>query len=162
MRIEPAPSVASAAAAKPAATAAADPPLEPPGERPVSHGLRVTPQVADSVKGHCISSGTCVLPSTIAPAARSRATTSASAASGSLIGLRERALGEDDADRVELRIDPRHPLEVELHQLTRSGLAGAHELGLAGESGEGEISVIHGGAAYPAPGVRPLPAVRTR
>ena len=52
MRIEPAPSAASAAGTSPAATAAADPPLEPPGVRSTFHGLRVTPQVIDSVNGH--------------------------------------------------------------------------------------------------------------
>ena len=82
IRIEPAPSAASAAGTIPAATAAADPPLEPPGVRSGSHGLRVTPQVTDSVNGHSPSSGIFVLPTTIAPAARSRRTTSASAAAG--------------------------------------------------------------------------------
>src|SRR5580704_7860064 len=42
-RIEPPPSVPSAAGTKPAATLAAAPPLEPPGVRSVFHGLRVTP-----------------------------------------------------------------------------------------------------------------------
>ena len=69
MRIEPAPSAATAAGTRPAATAAAEPPLEPPGVRSVSHGLRVTPQVIDSVNGHSPSSGIVVLPITIAPAA---------------------------------------------------------------------------------------------
>ena len=57
MRIEPAPSVGERGRREPAATAAAEPPLEPPGERPGSHGLRVTPHVADSVNGHCIQLG---------------------------------------------------------------------------------------------------------
>ena len=73
MRIEPAPSAATAAGTSPAATAAAEPPLDPPGVRSVSHGLRVTPHVIDSVNGHSPSSGIFVLPTTIAPAARSRA-----------------------------------------------------------------------------------------
>ena len=83
MRIEPAPSAASANGTSPAATAAAEPPLDPPGVRSVSHGLRVTPQVTDSVNGHSPSSGIVVLPTTTAPAARRRRTTSASDAAGS-------------------------------------------------------------------------------
>ena len=82
MRIEPAPSVPSAALASPAATAVAEPPLEPPDVRCGSHGLRVTPNVGDSVNGVAISSGTWVLPMITAPAARSRATTSESAGCG--------------------------------------------------------------------------------
>ena len=82
MRIEPAPSEPSAAPARPAATAAADPPDEPPGVRSRSHGLRVTPNVGDSVHGVIVSSGTLVFPRITAPAERSRRTTSASAAFG--------------------------------------------------------------------------------
>ena len=82
MRIEPAPSDPSAAPASPAATAAAEPPDEPPGVRCRSHGLRVTPNVGDSVHGVIVSSGTCVLPTITAPAERSRRTTSASAVAG--------------------------------------------------------------------------------
>ena len=82
IRIEPAPSAATAAGTSPAATAAAEPPLEPPGVRSVSHGLRVTPHVIDSVNGHSPSSGIFVLPMMIAPAARSLRTTSESAGAG--------------------------------------------------------------------------------
>src|SRR6185437_17136209 len=74
MRIEPMPSDPSAAPTRPAATAAALPPLDPPGARWRSHGLRVTPKVADSVNGQIVSSGTFVLPITTAPAARRRLT----------------------------------------------------------------------------------------
>ena len=83
MRIEPPPSPASAAPASPAATAAAEPPLEPPVERSGFQGLRVTPKVADSVKGNIPNSGMWVLPMITAPAARTRRTTSASARAGS-------------------------------------------------------------------------------
>ena len=83
MRIEPAPSDAVASATSPAATAAALPPLEPPGLRWGFQGLRVTPQVADSVKPEIASSGRWVLPITIAPAARRRRTISASSRTGS-------------------------------------------------------------------------------
>ena len=59
----------------PAATAAALPPDEPPGVRAVSHGLRVGPWASGSVTGRIPSSGVLVLPTTIAPAARSRRAT---------------------------------------------------------------------------------------
>lgn len=49
MRIEPPPSEPSASGARPAATAAALPPLLPPGVRARFHGLRVAPNVSDSV-----------------------------------------------------------------------------------------------------------------
>ena len=57
--------------------------------------------------------------------AEQRALVARAAAAGGLVGLGERALGEHDAERVELRVDPRHPLEVELDQLARRDLAGA-------------------------------------
>jgi len=82
MRIEPAPSEPSAAPTRPAATAAALPPLDPPGARWRSQGLRVAPNVAVSVNGQSVSSGTFVLPMITAPASRTRRTTSASAAAG--------------------------------------------------------------------------------
>src|ERR1019366_1581396 len=81
-RIDPAPSLPTAAPTSPAATAAALPPLEPPGGKRGSHGLRVFPHVGVSVNGHWVNSGTFVLPITIAPAARSRRTISASARAG--------------------------------------------------------------------------------
>jgi hypothetical protein len=62
--------------------AAALPPLEPPGVRLRSHGLRAEPKVVVSVAGSIVSSGTSVLPMTMAPAARSRRTASASAPTG--------------------------------------------------------------------------------
>ena len=80
IRIEPAPSVASAAAQSPAATAVPEPPLEPPLVRAGSHGLQVAPNASDSVIGSASSSGTFVLPRITVPAARRRRTTSASAA----------------------------------------------------------------------------------
>lgn len=77
-RIDPPPSVPNAADTNPAATAAADPPLDPPGENPDPHGFRVTPPESDSVNGHRHNSGARVRPTTTAPAARNRDTTSAS------------------------------------------------------------------------------------
>ena len=66
----------------PAVTAAAEPPDEPPGVRARSQGLRVTPFASLAVHGQIVSSGTLVIPTGIAPAARSRRTASASAGSG--------------------------------------------------------------------------------
>ena len=53
----------------------------------MSQGLRVTPNVAVSVNGHSVISGTLVLPMITAPASRSRRTTSASARSRGLVGV---------------------------------------------------------------------------
>ena len=78
MRIEPPKSLPSHSATRPAATAAALPPDEPPGESRVSRGLRAEPCRSDSVTGRSPSSGVLVLPTTIAPAARRRATCGAS------------------------------------------------------------------------------------
>ena len=61
-RIEPPPSDAVAAAARPAATAAALPPLEPPGVASRSQGLRVTPKAGPSVQPMIASSGRFGLP----------------------------------------------------------------------------------------------------
>ncbi len=82
IRSEPPPSEPVAHGTIPDATAAAEPPDEPPGVRVGSQGLRVTPFAAVAVHGKIISSGTLVMPIGIAPAARSRRTTSPSAASG--------------------------------------------------------------------------------
>ncbi len=78
-RIEPPPSLPMPPAESPAAIAAASPPLEPPGVRSASQGLLVRPYRTLSVS-HAIScSATLVTPRTMAPAARSRATSVASA-----------------------------------------------------------------------------------
>jgi hypothetical protein len=82
IRIDPPPSAAVAIGASPAATAAAEPPEEPPGVRDGSHGLRVIPLACEAVHGKIISSGTFVIATGIAPAARSRASSTASSAAG--------------------------------------------------------------------------------
>src|SRR5438270_12664757 len=82
IRTDPPPSEPVAPATIPAATAAADPPEEPPVVRSGFHGLRVTPVASLAVQGKIISSGTFVIPIGMAPAARSRRTTSESAVSG--------------------------------------------------------------------------------
>src|SRR6185295_2392788 len=66
----------------PKATIAASPPLEPPGVRPRSHGLFVRRNSGLSHSLNHISCGRFVLPSSTAPAARSRATSTASASAG--------------------------------------------------------------------------------
>ena len=77
-RIDPPVSEPSAAGARRAATAAAEPPLDPPGVRSAAHGLRVGPKAEFSVDEPIANSSQLVLPSTTAPAARSRATAVAS------------------------------------------------------------------------------------
>ena len=83
MRIDPPPSAARATGTMAEATAAALPPEEPPGVWSRLHGLRETPNAALSVNGHRPSSGRRVLPTSSAPASRSRRTSSSSAAAGS-------------------------------------------------------------------------------
>ena len=82
IRIDPPPSDAVAAGTSPAATAAAEPPEDPPGVRSRRHGLRVIPLACVTVQGKMSSSGVVVIPTGIAPAARSRRITSASATAG--------------------------------------------------------------------------------
>src|SRR5262252_6678471 len=82
MRTEPPPSVAVAMGARPAASAAPDPPLEPPGDHWSPHGLRVTPKTRFAEYPSVANSGRFVLPTTIAPAARSRAGVSPSRVAG--------------------------------------------------------------------------------
>src|SRR6185503_5302297 len=74
IRIEPPPSVAVAIAAIPDARAAPDPPLDPP----VPHGFVVVPYNALVVNPANANSGWFVLPTTMAPAARSLRGTSPS------------------------------------------------------------------------------------
>ncbi len=194
--MEPAPSAASAAGTIPAATAAAEPPLEPPGVRPVSHGLRVTPHVTDSVNGQRPSSGIVVLPTMTAPAARSRATTAASSGAGAreragtpardvarevdlvldgdrhpeeravlargapaigLVCLGQRPVPQDGAERVQRGIERRDARQRELGQLPRRGVAPAHELRLACDSGERCLGVEHRGNLLPVSGPRRAP-----
>src|SRR5215467_14276384 len=80
MRIEPPASVPSPNGVTPAATEAAAPALEPPGVLPRFHGLRVIPCSGQSPTALQPNSLVVVLPMMIAPAARSRSTTGASAA----------------------------------------------------------------------------------
>src|ERR1700677_2285481 len=74
-RMEPPVSVPSAHGARPAATAAALPPEEPPGTRVRSHGLSTGPNAEFSFEEPIANSSWLVLPSRLAPAACSRATT---------------------------------------------------------------------------------------
>ena len=73
MRIEPPPSVPTCSAPIPSAAATAAPPLEPPGVRAMSQGLRATWPSGLSVTAFQPNSGVVVLPSSTAPASRSRA-----------------------------------------------------------------------------------------
>jgi len=78
IRMEPPPSVPIASGPSPAATAALAPPLEPPGVRSRFHGLRVMPNSRLWVAPIQPKAGVLVLPSWMAPAARSRSTIGAS------------------------------------------------------------------------------------
>src|SRR5450755_484498 len=78
IRIEQPKSVPCASGAIPVATATADPPDEPEGLSAGFQGLRVTPNTSLKVLAPAPNSGVLVLPSTIAPAAFRRRTTSAS------------------------------------------------------------------------------------
>ncbi len=82
IRIDPPPSVPVASGARPAASAAPLPPLEPPGDHSMAQGLPVSPKSRFEVKPSNANSGRFVLPTTIAPAARSRATISQSRSAG--------------------------------------------------------------------------------
>src|SRR5690606_13931256 len=82
MRTEPPPSVPSESGPIPRATAAADPPDEPPEVRDASHGLPVLPVSGLSVTPFQPNSGVVVLPSSTAPASRTRATEGASSSHG--------------------------------------------------------------------------------
>src|ERR1700704_6043080 len=77
-RSEPPRSVPWASGPRPVASATAPPPVEPPGVSAGFHGLRVTPKTSLKVFAPAPNSGVFVLPTTIAPAALRRATTSAS------------------------------------------------------------------------------------
>src|SRR3977135_3907809 len=80
IRIEQPKSVPCASGTMPVATATADPPEEPAGLNAGFQGLRVTPNTSLKVLAPAANSGGLGLPSTIAPAAFSRRTTSASSA----------------------------------------------------------------------------------
>jgi len=67
-----------AAGARQADTAAAEPPEEPPGTRSGSHGLRTAPKAVSSLVVPKANSCRLVLPTSTAPAFRSRAVTGAS------------------------------------------------------------------------------------
>src|SRR6266566_7324753 len=82
IRIEPPVSVPSASAHAPAATSAAEPPEDPPEVREGSRGLRVSP--TSGWANPAAYSRHWVVANTSAPAARSRATTAASRAAGSV------------------------------------------------------------------------------
>src|ERR1700724_2073302 len=78
IRIEQPKSVPCASGTIPVATATADPPEEPAGLNAGVQGLRGTPNTTLTVVAPVANSGVLVLPSTIAPAALRRRTTSAS------------------------------------------------------------------------------------
>ena len=82
MRIEPPPSEPVARVTIALDTATAEPPLDPPQVRPGAHGLRVGPKIRLFVSAWKPYAGVFVLPTTIAPAARRRATSTESCVAG--------------------------------------------------------------------------------
>ena len=80
--MEPPPSDPVASGTMPAASAAADPPDEPPGPLDGSNGFLEGPKRALVVFPIQPNSGVLVLPTTMQPAARSRATNGSSAVAG--------------------------------------------------------------------------------
>src|SRR5271165_6636684 len=82
IRIDPPPSVPKPIGPMPLATWAPAPPLEPPDVISGFHGFLVTPVKGDSVTPFHPNSGVVVLPKSIAPAARRRATSGASSFQG--------------------------------------------------------------------------------
>ena len=64
-----------------------------------------------------------------------------------LVGLGQRPLGHHHAEGVQLGVEPRDALQVELDQLARGHLAGADQLGLARDARECEV----GASIAPAP-----------
>ena len=164
-RIDPPPSVPRASAAIPAATAAALPPLEPPGSRDGSSGLRVVPS-AEWVKPHAASSGIRVVPTTTAPARRSRLTSSSSrragvgrggggAVAGGVAGDGHVVLDRDgharqrEREPVRAGVDPaglgEHPLGVGRLERAEVGVA----LGDPAEVRPGDLDGGAGAAAHP-------------
>ena len=77
-RTEPPKSVPCASGSMPVATDTADPPDEPAGLSAGFHGFLVAPNTALTVLAPAANSGVLVFASTMAPAAFSRRTTSAS------------------------------------------------------------------------------------
>jgi len=66
-----------------------------------------------------------------------RALAASAAAAVGLLGLQARALAEDDPEGVQLRIQSRDPLQIQINQLARRNLAGGDQPGLAGHASEG-------------------------
>ena len=114
--IEPSVSVPTASGARPAATAAAEPDEEPEVLRSRSCGLRVWPPTAlqplvEAVERKFAHSDRLVAPSTTRPAARSRATSGASAAGGESSSAREPAV-PGSPTRLDVVLDQhRHPVQ---------------------------------------------------
>jgi hypothetical protein len=71
-----------------------------------------------------------------------------------LLRLRQRALSHHRPERVQLGVDARDPLEVELDELGRGHVAGADQLRLVGDAGECQIGCIHGRQVRATPATR--------
>ncbi len=64
------------------------------------------------------------------------------------VGGGERLVGQHDPVGAQVRVEPRDPLQVELGELACGHVAGADQLGLAGDTGEGELGCVHGAGPY--------------
>ena len=64
------------------------------------------------------------------------------------VGGGERLVGKDDPVGAQVRVEPRDPLQVELGELACGHVAGADQLGLAVDTGEGELGCVHGAGPY--------------
>ena len=100
MRMEPPPSDPVARGTMPAASAAAAPPDEPPAPLDVSNGFRVGPKMALVVFPIQPNSGVLVLPTTMQPAALSRATDGAVGRGRWVVLVQGRSVGRRVADRI--------------------------------------------------------------
>ena len=65
-----------------------------------------------------------------------------------LVGLGQRAVGEDHAEGVDLGIGLPDAVERRLHELARRDLAGGHEARLLGGAGVAEVGGVHGAAEH--------------
>jgi hypothetical protein len=59
------------------------------------------------------------------------------------IGVRERSIGEDRAERVEFAVELLDPSKCQFDQLARGRLATPHELGLSGHTVERHVGLEH-------------------
>ena len=158
IRTEPAVSVPSAASTRPAATAAPLPPLEPPQMCSGFHGLSAGPKWGLVVEAPYANSWVLSFPAIVAPAARKRATHSASSVGHAVQHLRRRP--RRHAGNVDHVFDADHRpavtrlgIEVEkrVERVERHGVASGED---APRARRARAGCARGSRARP-PGLRP-------